>query len=296
MNAEKWAKVKALFDEVVQLEPHERGQFLDRSCGSDSEMRRDIDNLLVSSENSDSFLEQPAANQVASLILEPKLRVRAGDAFAHYKIVRQIGAGGMGEVYLAEDEKLDRKVAVKILNEQFGKDDSHLARFVREAKAASSLNHPNILVIHEIGVNNGLNYIVSELVEGKTLRELMSSRDLTLGSILDISIQIAGALAAAHGAGIAHRDIKPENIVVRPDGYIKVLDFGLAKLLKTENHLLDGEKETVQLNRTAQGMIMGTVNYMSPEQAKGASVDERTDIFSLGAVIYEMLSGSPPSP
>ena len=294
MNAEKWAKVKALFDEVVELEPNDRNEFLDRSCGSDREMRRDVEKLLASTDNSGSFLEQPAANQVASVILESKGLVTAGDTFAHYKIVRQIGAGGMGEVYLAEDEKLDRRVAIKVLNEQFGKNDSHLERFIREAKAASSLNHPNILVIHEIGVKNGVNYIVSEFVDGKTLRELISGRDLTLNAALDISIQIAGALAAAHGAAIAHRDIKPENIVVRPDGYVKMLDFGLAKLLRTENPLLEGEKETVQLNRTAQGVIMGTVNYMSPEQAKGTNVDERTDIFSLGAVIYEMLSGSPP--
>ena len=294
MNAERWAKVKALFDSAVELEPGERVPFMERSCGSDRELRRDVEGLLSSFDNSDSFLEQPAANQVAGLILEPKEVVAAGDTFAHYKIVRQIGVGGMGEVYLAEDEKLDRRVAIKILNEQFGKNDSHLERFIREAKAASSLNHPNILVIHEIGVSSNVNFIVSEFVDGKTLRDMMGSSELTLKSILDISIQIGGALTAAHGAGIAHRDIKPENIVVRPDGYVKVLDFGLAKLLRPENLFVDGEKETAKLNRTAQGLIMGTVNYMSPEQARGADVDERTDIFSLGVVIYELLTGSTP--
>jgi serine/threonine protein kinase/tetratricopeptide (TPR) repeat protein len=294
MSSENWSKVKALFDAAVELEPAQRNRFLDRSCGSNAELRREVESLLHSFERSDSFLEQPAANQVASIILEPKDVLGEGDSFAHYKIVRRIGVGGMGEVYLAEDAKLDRYVAIKILNEQFSKHDSHLERFVREAKAASSLNHPNILVIHEIGMNDDANYIVSEFVDGKTLRELMGGPRLSLRTVLDISIQIAGALQAAHGAGIAHRDIKPENIVVRPDGYAKVLDFGLAKLLKPENLFVDGDKETAKLNRTAQGMIMGTVNYMSPEQAKGETVDERTDIFSLGVVIYELLTGSTP--
>jgi serine/threonine protein kinase/Tfp pilus assembly protein PilF len=293
MSVENWAKVKALFEAAVELEPPQRARFLDRSCGSDDELRREVESLLASSASAESFLEQPAANQVASLILEPKDVLRGGESFAHYKIVRRIGVGGMGEVYLADDEKLDRHVAIKILNEQFGNKDSHLERFIREAKAASSLNHPNILVIHEIGVEAGANFIVSEFVEGKTLRALIGS-GLTLRDMLDIAIQIAGALDAAHEAGIAHRDIKPENIVVRPDGYVKVLDFGLAKLLKPENLFLNGDEETAKLNRTAQGMIMGTVNYMSPEQAKGEPVDRRTDIFSLGVVLYEMLTGSTP--
>ncbi|MEP7149920.1 MAG: protein kinase [Acidobacteriota bacterium] len=294
MNAERWKKVKELFDAVVELEPDVRNRVLDGTCASDPILRVEVEKLLSSSEDSGGFMEQPAANQLASAILEPKGMLRAGDRFAHYKILRQIGIGGMGEVYLAEDEKLDRRVAIKILNERFGKNDSHLGRFIREAKAASSLNHPNILVIHEISVGEDANFIVSEFVEGRTLRDLVGGSDLTVVLALDIAIQIAGALAAAHGAGIVHRDIKPENIVVRPDGYIKVLDFGLAKLLKQENALVDGENETAIQNRTAQGVIMGTVNYMSPEQAKGETVDERTDIFSLGVVVYELLAGATP--
>ncbi len=294
MNAERWRKVKEIFDAVVELDPDARARFLDRAGESDAALRIDVEKLLSSSEDAASFLEQPAANQVASAILEPKGMLHVGDRFAHYKILRQIGVGGMGEVYLAEDEKLDRRVAIKILNERFGKNDSHLQRFIREAKAASSLNHPNILVIHEIGSGDDANFIVSEFVEGRTLRDLVGGSDLTVGLVVDIAIQIAGALAAAHGAGIAHRDIKPENIVVRPDGYVKVLDFGLAKLLKPANLLIDDANETAIQNQTAQGVIMGTVNYMSPEQAKAETVDERTDIFSLGVVIYELLAGVTP--
>lgn len=294
MNADRWQKVKSIFDAVVELESDARDRVLDRECGSDGDLRVEVEKLLSSSKASDGFLEQPASSHVASAILEPKGMLHAGDRFAHYKIIRQIGIGGMGEVYLAEDEKLDRRVAIKILNQRFGKNDSHLQRFIREAKAASSLNHPNILVIHEIGVGEDANFIVSEFVEGRTLREMIGGSELKVSDVLDITIQIAEALSAAHGAGIVHRDIKPENIVVRPDGYVKVLDFGLAKLLKPQNIFLDeGDKTAIQ-NHTAQGVIMGTVNYMSPEQAKAETVDERTDIFSLGVVIYEILTGATP--
>ena len=294
MNADRWKKVRELFDAVVELEPSDRGRFLERETASDADLRAEVEKLLSSFEDSRDFLEQPAANHLASAILEQKGSLRVGDRFGHYKILRQIGVGGMGEVYLAEDEKLDRRVAIKILNARFGKNDSHLHRFIREAKAASSLNHPNILVIHEISVGEDANFIVSEFVEGRTLRDLIGGSELSVGQVLDIAIQIAGALAAAHGAGIVHRDIKPENIVVRPDGYVKILDFGLAKLVKPENVLLAQEDKTAIQNHTAQGVIMGTVNYMSPEQAKGETVDERTDLFSLGVVVYELLAGVTP--
>ncbi|MDI1242990.1 MAG: protein kinase [bacterium] len=294
MTAERWKQVKELFDAVAELEPAERDRYLDRACESDAALRDEVERLLSTSEGAGEFLEQPAAGEVASAILEPKGILRSGDRFAHYKILRQIGVGGMGEVYLAQDEKLDRRVAIKILNEHFGKNDSHLQRFIREAKAASSLNHPNILVIHEINVGDDANFIVSEYVEGRTLRDLVGKAEMTVSQVIEIAIQIAGALAAAHGTGIVHRDIKPENIVVRPDGYVKVLDFGLAKLLKPDNGLIGGGHEAATRNQTAQGVIMGTVNYMSPEQAKGEAVDERTDIFSLGVVLYELLTGATP--
>ena len=291
MNPERWQKVKGLFDVVVELSPDKRERFLVKSCGGDDELRRDVENLLASSDDAEIFMEKPAASEVVSQIIEPKNLV-VGTSFGHYEIVKQIGAGGMGEVYLAEDTKLDRKVAVKILNEKFAAHESNLQRFVQEARAASALNHPNILVIHEIGKSENSNYIVSEYIEGETLRDNFKQSPSKLSEVLEISIQIANALTAAHAANIVHRDIKPENIMLRPDGFVKILDFGLAKLV--EQKAVGFEASTVKQNQTAKGVIMGTVNYMSPEQAKGEKIDARTDIFSFGVVLYEMIAGRTP--
>lgn len=216
--------------------------------------------------------------------------------FGNYRIIRKIGVGGMGEVYLARDTNLDRKVALKLLPSKFTNDPQHLQRFKQEARAASALNHPYILTIFEFGETaDGIHFIASEFVEGQTLDKFCANDDTDLSYKLDILIRIASALSAAHEAGIVHRDIKPENIVVRPDGYIKVLDFGLAKLIegykKPEEDL---EASTLPLVRTNPGIIMGTVSYMSPEQAKGKETDARSDIFSFGIVIYEMITGHLP--
>ena len=213
------------------------------------------------------------------------------DSFAHYKIRSQIGSGGMGDVYLADDTKLDRKVAIKFLHEKFSKDEDLLNRFIQEAKAASALNHPNILTVYEIGEHEGRHYISAEYIDGKTLRERMKQR-LTFDETLSIMVQTAEALSAAHQAGIIHRDIKPENIMIRSDGYVKVLDFGLAKL--TEITQTDGEEQTKKLVKTNPGVVMGTVAYMSPEQARGKNTDARSDVFSFGIVLYEMLTGKVP--
>ena len=291
MNSERWQKVKGLFDVAVELAPKERKLFLVKSCGNDEDLRRDVENLLDSYNDAESFMEQSAAAEVAEIIIEPK-NLEMGKSFGHYEIIKQIGAGGMGEVYLAKDNKLDRKVAVKILNEKFAKHESNLQRFIQEAKAASALNHPNILIIHEIGEAEETNYIVSEFIEGKTLRDIILKTSLKLSGILDISTQIANTLVAAHTAKIVHRDIKPENIIVRPDGFVKILDFGLAKLV--EQKAVGFEASTVKQNETAKGVILGTVNYMSPEQAKGEKIDERTDIFSFGVLLYEMIAGRTP--
>ncbi|MCA1622577.1 MAG: protein kinase [Acidobacteria bacterium] len=225
-----------------------------------------------------------------------RLSFESGTHISHYRIVTKIGAGGMGEVYLAEDTKLDRKVAIKFLNEEFSKDADKLNRFVQEAKAVSALNHPNILTVYEIGENDDSNYIVNEFIEGKTLREHLSPRETnSLNSILKIAVQVAEALSAAHQAGIIHRDIKPENIMIRSDGYAKVLDFGLAKLTEQkQTNEISLEGATKAFVKTNPGMVMGTVQYMSPEQARGKETDARTDFWSLGVVLYEMLAGKVP--
>ncbi|MDX2031272.1 MAG: protein kinase [Blastocatellia bacterium] len=218
-----------------------------------------------------------------------------GQTLSHYRILRPLGAGGMGEVYLAEDDRLGRKLALKILPEEFMRDASRVRRFEQEARAASALNHPNIITIYEIGHEGEIHFIATEFIEGETLRERMASRGLSLGEALEIAIQAAGALQAAHAAGIAHRDIKPDNIMLRPDGYIKVLDFGLAKLTEQgAANTNDLETPTRSLLQTQPGIVMGTVAYMSPEQARGQAIDGRTDIFSLGVVLYEMVAGERP--
>jgi serine/threonine protein kinase len=215
--------------------------------------------------------------------------------FGHFKIISQLGAGGMGEVFLAEDTRLERKVALKLLPEKFSANTEPLDRFKQEAKAASALNHPNIITVYEIGEQDGANFIATEFIDGQTLRERMKSR-LTFDEILSITVQTAEALSAAHQAGIVHRDIKPENIMVRPDGYVKVLDFGLAKLTNKSKAEADSdsEEETAKLVKTNPGVVMGTAAYMSPEQARGKAVDARSDIFSFGILVYEILAGQVP--
>jgi len=214
----------------------------------------------------------------------------------HYEITALLGKGGMGEVYLAQDKRLGRKVALKVLPASVTKDASRLHRFEQEARATSALNHPNILTIFEIGEADDRHYIATEFIEGETVGQRIAIGPLKLGETLNIAEQITSALSAAHGAGIVHRDIKPENIMIRRDGIVKVLDFGLAKLAQTRSSRSGPEDSTRALVKTRTGVVMGTVAYMSPEQARGLSLDARTDIWSLGVVIYQMLTGSSPFP
>jgi eukaryotic-like serine/threonine-protein kinase len=213
---------------------------------------------------------------------------------SHYRIVSKLGAGGMGEVFLAEDIQLRRKVALKILPENIASDKERLHRFEQEAYAASALNHPNILTIYEFGATDGRHFLATEYVEGETLREKLKSHELSLVEALNIAEQIAFALSAAHAAGIVHRDLKPENVMIRADGIVKLLDFGLAKLIEKKQVSLSDEAETRALVKTNPGMVMGTVAYMSPEQARGKDTDERTDIWSLGVLLYEMVTRRTP--
>jgi serine/threonine-protein kinase len=295
MAHENWQRVREVFDAALRQDPGDRQNYLNEACGDDKKLLSEVESLFSSLAKSDEFLETPAVAHVADIIESTTRPLALGTRFGHYELIQQIGSGGMGQVYLAKDQKLDRRVAIKILHEKFSRDESNLKRFVREAKTASALNHPNILVIHEIGESEAAHYIVSEFIEGRTLREVLTQSQMNLGEVLDVAIQIARALSAAHGAHLIHRDIKPENVMLRPDGYIKVLDFGLAKLIEQQNKSFLGlEESTLAKGQTAKGVILGTINYMSPEQAKGERIDERTDIFSLGVVIYEMVTGRTP--
>ncbi|HEX7330607.1 MAG TPA: protein kinase [Pyrinomonadaceae bacterium] len=290
-DPQRWQRVKEIFEGALEKHGAEREAFLDRVCNGETEVRDEVESLLRSYEVAGSFMESPAVAHAADT-LEQKLT--AGQRVKHYQVVNLIGEGGMGEVYLATDTILGRRVALKVLPAFVSKDPERLRRFTQEARAASRLSHPNVCVVHEIGeTDDGRPFIAMEYVEGMTLRQRIRSHALKLGDVLDIAIQVAEALTAAHEAGIVHRDIKPENIVIRPEGYVKILDFGLAKL--TERH--KGATHTTMstlLFHSSPGTVIGTAAYMSPEQARGVSVDERTDIWGLGVVLYEMASGRPP--
>ncbi|MGB7925932.1 MAG: serine/threonine-protein kinase [Pyrinomonadaceae bacterium] len=222
------------------------------------------------------------------------MTIASGTYLGRYEIRSQLGTGGMGEVYLARDTQLDRSVALKILPAHLATDEQRMKRFIQEARAISALNHPNIITIHEIGSASETQFIATEFVDGTTLRRLITDGKMMLGEKLEIAIQIASALAAAHAAGIVHRDIKPENIMVRHDGYAKVLDFGIAKLVGPHAFATDLYGKAISVVETDPGMVMGTFKYMSPEQTRGLAVDERSDIWSFGVVLYEMIAGRVP--
>jgi serine/threonine protein kinase/Tol biopolymer transport system component len=293
MTPEFWQKVKDIFQAALDRAPEERNAFVSKACAGDQELQREVESLISSDGRSGAFLDSPAYEAAANSIVNVKSELKPGQAAGSYEIVSFISRGGMGEVYLAHDRRLSRKVALKLLPAAFTKDDERLRRFEQEARAASALNHPNIITIYEILETQSNYLIATEFVDGETLRQRLSRSTLTLTESLNIAIQVADALASAHKAGIIHRDIKPENIMLRPDGYVKILDFGLAKLAEHTPQNVAAEAPTRQV-RTGSGVVMGTAGYMSPEQARGKEVDTRSDVFSLGAVIYEMVSSRKP--
>ncbi len=289
MNAERWQQIEAVLQDALDRPPLERASFLEQACAGDEELKEEATTLIAAYVEAGDFIEKPAIAQDAHVLISSTIWREIGP----YRIIERLGAGGMSEVYLAEDTRLRRLVALKLLPSYFAADEARLRLFQSEARAASALNHPNILTIYEVGESEGVYFIATEFIDGSTIRELIKNHELTLEDIFDIIEQTASALSAAHAAGIVHRDIKPENIMRRSDCLLKILDFGIAKLIAPETS--DTLTETTGIRIfTEAGMVMGTVNYMSPEQARALPVDERTDIWSLGVLLYEMLSGRLP--
>src|SRR5689334_3610363 len=293
MTPERWQQVKEIFNSAITYRAEERGLFISRACSGDDELRSEVEWLIASHEESGSFIDKPAFEAAATLLANEQAELKCGQVIASYEVLWLLRRGVMLEGYHAEYQRLGRKVALKLLPASFTTVADRLRRFEQEARAASALNHPNIITIYEIREAAGSHVIATEFVEGETLRHRLSRSALTLSETLNIAIQVADALSAAHKAGIIHRDIKPENIMLRPDGYVKVLDFGLAKLSEQAMPAVAAEAPTIQV-RTGSGIVIGTAGYMSPEQARGLGVDHRSDIFSLGAVIYEMLARRKP--
>src|SRR5213080_1195836 len=291
MTPARLQTVEEIFHAALDHEPDQVGAFLDAACEGDEVLRRKVGALLASHQRAGSFIETTVAGIATRIIQNEQADLLVGQTIGHYKISKRIGTGGMGEVYLATDIIAGREAALKLLPTRFTSDAERLKRFQQEERALVGLNHPNILTVYEIGEDHSTHYIASELIEGETLRQRLMRGRMEVGEAVDVAIQVASALAAAHETGIVHRDIKPENIMLRPDGYVKVLDFGIAKLAEQEVPVTVPTDEALLLVETNMGSILGTVRYMSPEQAYGAPVDKGTDIWSLGVVLYETITG-----
>ena len=299
MNPERWQQISRIFKSAISLDGVARAEYVKENCGSDPDLQAEVQRLIESHGQAESneFMAGLAVEDVAEHFSdgEETFALEKDQQFGAYLIVDHLGTGGMGEVYLAKDSRLDRVIALKILSSDISSDKRRMRRFRQEAKMASSLNHPNILTIFEFDEVDGQTYIAAEFVDGPTLREHLRKERLRLGEILDIAIQMLAALDAAHEARIVHRDMKPDNVMIRRrDHVVKVLDFGLAKVAEKKGGDDDSSEEAITEFKTAPGQIMGTVNYMSPEQAQAKSVDARSDIWSTGVIIYEMIAGSKP--
>src|SRR5467141_2495661 len=294
MTPARLQTIEEIFHAALDCQPDQLNAFLDETCAGDELLRSKVEALLASHQRAGGFIETSAVGLATKIIQNAQADLLVGQAIGHYKLSKRIGTGGMGDVYLATDMTAGRKAALKLLPERFTGDAERLKRFQQEAHAVVGLNHPNILTVYEIGEDHSTHYIASELIEGETLRQRLMRGRMDVGEAVDVAIQVASALVAAHETGIVHRDVKPENIMLRPDGYVKVLDFGIAKLAEQEVPATMAEEEALLLVETNLGSILGTVRYMSPEQARGAPVDKGTDIWSLGVVLYEMVTGHAP--
>lgn len=299
MRSEKLKQIEEIYHFALEVSPKGRAAFLRKACGTDEVLLKEVESLIAFENNSENFLNVPPESMVAEMFVGEDISDDLiNKEIGHYKILQLLGKGGMGEVYLAEDIKLDRKAALKILPTEFANDELRMNRFVREAKAASALNHPNILTIYEIGEAENIHFIAAEFIKGKTLNEHLKDHPLDFKSALEIAIQIASALDEAHFAGIIHRDIKPDNVMIRENGLVKLLDFGIAKLSFLPQQTFERKQiekpDQIHSSQTNLGTIIGTADYMSPEQAQGKEVDARTDIFSFGVVLYQMMSGKLP--
>ena len=310
MNPERWKQINDVLLSALEREAAERAALVKEACGSDVGLRLEVESLLASYEQASDFLEESVVGAAARLLVEDQIHLTAGQRIDHYEILSLLGVGGMGEVYLVRDNTLGRQAAIKLLPSRFTEDRERLRRFQQEARAASALNHPNIITIYELGEFDSTQYLATEFIDGETLfQHMIESRSalgnnerpetgtgMKLSEVLEISIQLGSALGAAHSAKIVHRDVKPTNIMVRRDGYIKILDFGVAKLTEQfpDGRYIDDDELIGDLISTKPGEVVGTASYMSPEQARGLAVDARTDIWSAGVVLYEMIAGHRP--
>ncbi|HMS40941.1 MAG TPA: protein kinase [Pyrinomonadaceae bacterium] len=309
MTSERYQKLKSVFHSALEVAPSKRAEFLDEVCGNNKTLRHGVERLLENYES--GFMKDSAFRKAVEEALGSSFA--EGEQLGRYEIIKRLGKGGMGEVYLAHDKSLGRDVAIKALLPEFTADDERISRFKFEAKAASALNHPNIITIYEIREDGNGIFIVTEYIKGETLAEILESERLSVEKTLDLAIQIADALDEAHTAGIIHRDIKPSNIIVGSKGQVKVLDFGLAKIITENGKREEDEKVRNEVEEnlptetispllafssspllTSPGAVMGTVPFMSPEQLRGKTLDTRTDVFSFGALFYEMLTGLSP--